>query len=74
MISSLWIKIAQISSAALAVVFVLFKARESGKESVRKDNLDKTLKGIKIRDEVENDIDSADTTKRERLRNKWTRK
>lgn len=56
-----------------AALLVLFKARQSGKESVRNENIKESLKGVKVRDKVENNVISAPDSERDRLRKKWQR-
>ena len=74
MLSKLWLTIAGWSAAIIGVLAILFKVRQSGKDSVKMHNMKEALEGVKTRDKIENNIKSADISERERLRRKWTRK
>lgn len=68
-----WIAIAKwIVLAAGAVAFIL-KMRQDGKDSQKAEDVEQTLKGVQIRDTVEQNINNASTAERQRLREKWNR-
>lgn len=57
----------------IGILVILFKTRQSGKDSVKVDILKETVKGVEIRDEIKNNISSASNIERKRLRKKWNR-
>lgn len=58
---------------AFAALFVLFKVRQSGKDSVKNESIKATLEGVKIRDKIENTNLIASDDKLDKLRRKWQR-
>lgn len=53
-----------------AVLLVLFRVRQSGKDAERHKVMRDTLEGVRIRDKIENDVATSDTHS---LRKKWER-
>lgn len=58
---------------AIGILVILFKTRQSGKDSIKVDILKETVKGVEIRDKVKNNISTASSSERKRLRKKWNR-
>lgn len=78
MIALLWanikIKAALIGAAALGILVAILKIRQSGRNAERVANLEATIKAIKKREGVTNEIDRLpDGSAADRLRNKWSR-
>lgn len=74
LLAPFWQAILKWGSAAVGILFILFKVRQSGKDSINNKNLETTLKSVQERDEIEDNIKSADDNERNSLREKWTRK
>ena len=55
------------------VLVILFKARQSGREVEKHKAMRDTLKGVQIRDKIENNIIIANDDKYNKLREKWTK-
>ena len=68
-----WIGIVKWGAIVGGILLVLLKVRQSGKDAVKKDALEKTLDGVMARDKIEDKVASAGNAERERLRKKWTR-
>ncbi len=56
------------------ILFVLFKARQSGKESVKNESIKATIEGVKVRDEIETDMSGLNADDIKRLHDKWIKK
>lgn len=67
-----WLSILKYASIAGAVLLVVFKIRQSGRDAERVENMKETLSHVKIRDAIERDVNRNDNAT-ERLRAKWTR-
>ncbi|MES3016216.1 MAG: hypothetical protein V4721_00495 [Bacteroidota bacterium] len=57
----------------ITVILVIFRLKTIGRQEERGDNLEAAIKGVKTRDEIKNNIISADDMERKRLRKKWNR-
>ena len=73
LLKPLWLQILKYGGMAFAALFLLFKVRQSGKESEQRKQAMETLKGVKIRDKIENTILTTPDDKLDKLRKKWTR-
>lgn len=56
---------------AIAVVLLLLGVRNAGRQAERVESLQKTLKAVRTRDEIEADIDGMGDADLKRLRDKW---
>lgn len=54
-----WLQIVKYGTILGGVLVVLFKARQSGKEVQQRKQAIETLRGIKVRDNIQNKVDSA---------------
>lgn len=68
-----WLTIAKYASIAGAIMLVVFKIRQSGRDAERVENMEKVQEYEQIRDAVERDVNRSDNAT-ERLRFKWSRK
>lgn len=68
-----WMQILKYGSIIFGIVFVLFRARQSGSHAEQRKQAMDTLAGVKIRDKIENDIFSANDDKYQRLYKKWSK-
>lgn len=68
-----WLSILKYVSIAGAIMLVVFKIRQSGRDAERVENMKETLSHVKIRDAIERDVNRNDNAT-ERLRAKWSRK
>ncbi len=55
-----WIAIGKWTTIAAGVIFMLIKIRQSGKDAVKVDSLEKTLQGLKTHDKIERNINTID--------------
>lgn len=55
-----WIPIIRYGTIILGVLLVLFKARQSGKDAVKNNMIEKTLQGIKTHEKIADNINSLD--------------
>jgi len=55
------------------VLLVLFKARQSGKDAVKHENMVSTLNAVKQREKTSQFVDSSSDDERKRLRKKFNR-
>lgn len=69
----LYSNIIKYGAIGLATLFFLFRIRQSGADSVKKDQLTKTLEEIQARDKIENNINNANDSVYKRLYKKWSR-
>jgi len=68
-----WLSILKYASIAGAVLLLLLKIRQSGRDAERVENMEKVQEYEQIRDAVERDVNRGDNAT-ERLRAKWSRK
>lgn len=68
-----WLAIVKWAAIAGAIALVLFKVRQSGKEAEQHKAMRETLKEVRVRDRIEENIGNADDAKLKRLHDKWTR-
>lgn len=68
-----WLSILKYASIAGAVLLVVFKIRQSGRDAERVENMERVQEYVEIRNAVERDVNRNDNAT-ERLRAKWSRK
>jgi hypothetical protein len=68
-----WLTILKYASIAGAILLVVFKIRQSGRDAERVENIEKVQEYEQVRDAVERDVNRGDNAS-ERLRSKWSRK
>lgn len=68
-----WSVILQWGGIALGAAFIMFRARQSGKQAVERQQAMETLKGVKTREDVDKSVDAASILERKRLREKYNR-
>ncbi len=68
-----WLQIIKYGGIVLGVILILFRARQSGKEAEEAKSMLETLKGLKTRDKIENNIANINDNKLNKLRSKWTK-
>lgn len=68
-----WVVIAKWVSLAAGIILILLKVRQSGSEAEQRKQSMKTLKGMQIRDKIENNIAADSDTDLSRMQRKWTK-
>ena len=69
-----WMSLALYAVVAVGIAGILLGFRQAGKLAERDASAKKTLNAVRVRHEVERDIDSADAAELDRLRKKWTKR
>ena len=68
-----WLGIVKWGAIMGSVLLVIFKIRQSGKDAVRNETMVETLRGVRERDKIKDNIAKSDNANRKRLREKWQR-
>lgn len=68
-----WLTILKYASIAGAILLVVLKIRQSGRDAERVKNMEEVQEYEQISDAVERDVNRIDNAS-ERLRSKWSRK
>lgn len=67
-----WLFIIKWCAIAGGILLFLFKIKQSGKEEVENKITKDVLKGVGIRNEIENNIANTDDAELKRLHDKWS--
>lgn len=68
-----WLEILKYGSIVVGVLLVLLRARQSGAQAEQNKQAMDTLKGVRTRDKIENDVITSGSGKLAKLRKKWER-
>lgn len=69
LLKPLWITIAKYGAIVGSILLILLKARQSGKQVEQRKQAIETLRGVKVRDKIQDEVNSANDADIERMYN-----